>query len=302
MSAGAIGETRSNDAIAQWEPPMPPTDLIFDDGEPLETNRHRIAMNALIRSLNQAYCARSDFFAGGNMFIYYSSTQAKNRDFRGPDFFVVLNIDGSYSREGWVVWEEEGRYPDVIVELMSDSTATVDITTKKDLYERTFKTPDYFVYHPFDPNSLQGWHLNLDEGYRELTPNEQGWLWCQRLGLWLGTWQGTIDRNEAVWLRFYDQQGNLVPLPEEAAQQQAEIAEQRAEVAQQQAEVAQQRAEIAEKQGALRQLLRMLAVRFGAVPQDVETQLAELNVTQLEDLVEVALAVESLEQFVSQLS
>ena len=24
-----------------WEPPMLPTDLIFDDGEPLESNRHR---------------------------------------------------------------------------------------------------------------------------------------------------------------------------------------------------------------------------------------------------------------------
>jgi Uma2 family endonuclease len=274
---------------------MPPTDLIFDDGEPLESNRHRIGMNALIRSLNQAYLERSDFFAGGNMFIYYSSAQAKNRDFRGPDFFVVLNIDGTYPRQGWVVWEEEGRYPDVIVELMSDSTATVDITTKKDLYERTFKTPDYFVYDPFDPDSLQGWHLDLDEGYREITANEQGWLWCQRLGLWLGSWQGTIDREEAVWLRFYDQQGNLVPLPEEAAQQQAEVA-------QQQAEAAQQRAEVAEKQGALRQLRRILAVRFGEVPQDVQTQLEELNLTQLEGLVEVALAVESLEQFASQLS
>ncbi|MGC1394974.1 MAG: Uma2 family endonuclease [Coleofasciculaceae cyanobacterium] len=281
MSIEAIEETRYNSVIAQWEPPMPPTDLIFDDGEPLETNRHRVAMNLLIRSLNQAYCERSDFFAGGNMFIYYSSTQAKNRDFRGPDFFVVLDIDGSYSREGWVVWQEEGRYPDVIVELMSESTANVDITTKKDLYERTFKTLDYFVYDPFDPNSLQGWHLNLDQGYQELTRNEQGWLWCQRLGLWLGTWQGIIDRNEAVWLRFYDQQGNLVPLPEEAAQQQVEIAEQR---------------------GALRQLVRLLSVRFGAVPQNVETQLAELNASQLADLVEVVLAVESLEQFVSQLS
>lgn len=107
--------------------------------------------------LNQAYLERSDFFAGGNMFIYYSSTQAKNKDFRGPD--VVLNIDGSYPRQGWVVWEEEGRYPDVIVELMSDSTANVDITTKKNLYERTFRTPDYFVYDPFDPDSLRGWHL-----------------------------------------------------------------------------------------------------------------------------------------------
>lgn len=311
MSAEAIGETKSESAITSggawsiipdWEPPPPPTNLIFDDGEPLESNRHRIAMNALIRSLNQAYLERSDFFAGGNMFIYYSSTQAKNKDFRGPDFFVVLDIDGSHPRQGWVVWEEEGRYPDVIVELMSDSTATVDITTKKDLYERTFKTPDYFVYDPFDPDSLQGWHLDLDEGYREITANEQGWLWCKRLGLWLGTWQGTIDREEAVWLRFYDQQGNLVPLPEEAAQQQAEAAQQQAEVAQQRADVAEQRAEVAEKQGSLRQLLRLVAVRFGEVPQDVETQLEGLNVTQLEGLVEVALAVESLEQFVSQLS
>jgi hypothetical protein len=41
--------------VLDWEPPMPPTDLIFDDGEPLETNRHRIAMNTLIRSLQQAW-------------------------------------------------------------------------------------------------------------------------------------------------------------------------------------------------------------------------------------------------------
>ena len=280
MSAEAIGETLSPGAIAEWEPPMPPTDLIFDDGEPLETNRHRIAMNVLIRSVNQAFAERNDFFAGGNMFIYYSSQQARNRDFRGPDFFVVLGIDGSYPRQGWVVWEEAGRYPDVIVELMSDSTATVDITTKKDIYERTFRTSDYFVYDPFDANSLRGWHLNLDQGYQELIPNEQGWLWCQRLGLWLGNWEGTIDRQEAVWLRFYDNEGNLVPIPEEAAQEQG--------------------LQQGLQQGALRQLLRLLAVRFGEVPQAVQTQLEELDVAQLEDLVTVALAVESLGQFVSQ--
>jgi hypothetical protein len=38
----------------------------------------------------------------------------------------------------------------------------------------------------------------------------------------LGTWSGTIDRETAVWLRFYDKSGNLILLPEEAAQQQAE--------------------------------------------------------------------------------
>jgi len=227
---------------------MPPTDLIFDDGEPLESNRHRIAMNTLIRSLQQTWADRNDFFTGGNMFIYYSSTQARNREFKGPDFFAVLDIDGSYPRQGWVVWEEEGRYPDVIVELLSESTAAKDTGIKKEVYERNFRTPDYFIFDPFEPNSLQGWHLDANQRYQPLVPNEQGWLWCQTLEFWLGTWEGTIDREPAIWLRFYDSAGNLVLLPEEAAQQQAQISEQQAQIAQQQAQIAQQQAQIAQQQ------------------------------------------------------
>lgn len=209
--------------------PLPPTDLPFDDEEILESNRHRIGMNTLIHSVEEFFADRNDFFTGGNMFIYYSSTQAKNQDFKGPDFFVVLNIDGSYAREAWFVWEEGGRYPDVIVELMSSSTKEKDLGTKKDIYERVFRTPDYFVFDPFDPNSLQGWHLNGSQRYQPLEFNDRGWLWCQTLGLWLGTWEGTIDRHQSIWLRFYNPEGELVLLPAEAAQQQANQAQQRVE-------------------------------------------------------------------------
>ena len=235
-------------ADLEWQPPMPPTDLIFDDGEPLESNRHRIGINVLIRLLLVAYSDRDDFFAGGNMFIYFSSAQVKNRDFRGPDFFVVLDVDGTRSRQGWVIWEEGGRYPDVIVELLSDSTRKADLSTKKRIYERQFRTPDYFVYDPFDENSLQGWHLGANQRYEALDPNDKGWLWCSRLELWLGIWQGTIDRETAAWLRFYDIDGNLVPLPEEAAQQEAKAAQQEAKAAQQEAEAAQQQSELAQQE------------------------------------------------------
>ncbi|MEE3717458.1 hypothetical protein V2H45_11910 [Tumidithrix elongata RA019] len=33
-------EVLPSEVILGWEPTPPPTDLIFDDGEPLETNRH----------------------------------------------------------------------------------------------------------------------------------------------------------------------------------------------------------------------------------------------------------------------
>jgi Uma2 family endonuclease len=244
-------EITSEQALPPWEihdwVTPPPTDLIFDDGEPLETNRHRIAMNVLIDSALSAPKDRSDSFVGGNMFVYYSRNQKMNRDFRGPDFFAVLNVDGSRERKGWVVWEEDGRYPDVIVEFMSPSTAKIDTGIKKTLYSETFHTANYFVYDPFDSNSLQGWYLDSAQRYQSLSPNDRGWLWCEKLGLWLGTWEGSIRREPPSgtchWLRFYDEAGQLIPLFEEAAQQQAEEERLRAEAARLQAEEERSRAE-----------------------------------------------------------
>jgi Uma2 family endonuclease len=233
------GELQAGTA-PDWEAPSPPTDLIFDDGVPLESNRHRIAMNVLIRSAQQALLSRPDSFVGGNMFVYYSREQAMNRDFRGPDFFAVLGVEPVRERQGWVIWEESGRYPDVIIELLSSSTAAIDRGVKKDLYEQTFRTPDYFVFDPFNPAAFAGWRLDLAQGYQSLTPDDRGWLWCETLGLWLGTWEGAIDREPmtgtCLWLRFYTPQGELVLLPEEAAQQQVEQEKQRAEQEKQRAE------------------------------------------------------------------
>jgi Uma2 family endonuclease len=234
--------------------PAPPTNLPCDDGEPLETPRHRAAMNLLIESLDDYWSDRSDYFVGGNMFLYYSADQVRNKDFRGPDFFAVLGADRFTLRKYWAIWDEAGKYPDVIIELMSDSTAAIDTGDKKHLYERTFKTSDYFVYDPYAPQSLQGWHLDQNQKYQPLQPNPQGRLWCQALDLWVGTWDGTINREFAPWLRFYDVAGNLILLDKETAQQQAEVAQQQAEVAQQEAEQERQRAE------RLAEQLRLLGV------------------------------------------
>lgn len=251
MTPEIVLDSQSQDlpttAQYDWENPSPPTDLIFDDGEPLESNRHRIAMNLLIRAAQQSLASRPDSFVGGNMFVYYSRRQAMNRDFRGPDFFAALGVEPERERQGWVVWEEAGHYPDVIIELLSSSTAAIDRGVKKDLYEQVFRTPDYFIFDPFETTSLRGWRLDLARGYQPLVPDDRGWLWCETLGLWLGTWDGIMDREPVTgtcqWLRFYDRTGNLVLLPEEAAQQQAEQASQQAEQALERAEQEAQRAE-----------------------------------------------------------
>ena len=208
---------------------------------PLETSWHRTEINLLIDSLRHHWRDHTDYYTGGNMFIYFSFEQARTRPYRGPDFFVVLGVDGSYARDSWIVWEEGGRYPNVIVELLSPSTARIDKTLKKELYEETFRTPDYFCYDP-GQQELLGWRLR-GHRYEPLTPDERGWLWSEELQLWLGTWEGEVSREWDVWLRFYDSEGRLVLLPAEAEHQRAEAERQRAEAAE--AELARLRARLA---------------------------------------------------------
>jgi Uma2 family endonuclease len=189
---------------------FPPGNLPSDE-PPLESDLHRAQIDLLIRLLSWWWRDRDNFYASGNLTIYYNQRQLKSRDFRGPDFFVVLGTEKK-DRKSWVVWEEEGKYPNVIIELLSESTAAVDKGLKKQIYQDIFRTFNYFWFDP-ETLELEGFHL-VDGQYETLKPNEHGWLWCQQLGLWLGVHQGK--------LRFYTADKSLVPLREEAAEQEIE--------------------------------------------------------------------------------
>jgi len=237
-------------------PEQPEVELIFDDGEPLETNWHRIQINLLIDVVHQAMArrGRADFFAGGNMFVYFSLEQAEfvathspqqYRHFQGPDFFFVGGVDGTVDREAWVVWKEKGRYPDVIVELLSPSTARIDKTVKKDRYEALFRTPEYFWYDPFK-DELAGWRL-VGGRYEPVEPDEEGRLWSRELGLWLGRWRGRQTGKEAVWARFYEPDGALALTAAEAERQTAGTERRKAEAERKRAETERRRAEAERK-------------------------------------------------------
>lgn len=73
-------------------------DLPSEDGIPMETNWHRIAMNLLIDSVHALWRDRTDYFADVNMFIYFSLDQLLRKHYREPDVFVVNGVDGTYDR------------------------------------------------------------------------------------------------------------------------------------------------------------------------------------------------------------
>jgi len=192
---------------------FPPSDL-YSDEPPVETELHLRQIILLFKCLEWLWKERTDFYAVGNLSIYYSPHQKKSEDVRGPDFFVVLGTERK-TRKSWVVWEENGKYPHVIVEILSPTTAKTDRETKKLLYQDTFRTPDYFW---FDPYTLEFAGFNLISGkYQPLEPNEKGHLWSEELGLYLGIYEGL--------LRYFTSSGVLVPTPEESAEMEATRAE-----------------------------------------------------------------------------
>ncbi|MBD2744842.1 Uma2 family endonuclease [Coleofasciculus sp. FACHB-1120] len=204
----------------ELEAQMPDATKLLSDEPEMESSLHYKQLALLVSCLEwfwrdspkgDSFASRNDFFIGANLTVYFSRQQLRNRDFRGPDFFLVKNTEKK-ERPSWVVWEEEGKYPDLIIELLSNTTASIDRNLKKELYQNRFRTPEYFW---FDPESLElaGFRL-VGEQYQAIAPNPQGWLWSEVLDLYLGI--------EAGKLRYFIPKGSLVLTPEEAAERLAE--------------------------------------------------------------------------------
>jgi len=222
-------------------PRLPTQDeLPYEDGIPMETARHRSQMNLLIETLQHYWATQGiQGFVGGNMFIYYSLAQVRTQDVRGPDFFAVRDVAG-HERKSWVVWEE-GKGPDIVIELISESTAAFDRGDKQRIYQNELRVPEYIWY---DPLSGEWAGFGLEDGvYVPLPMDAEERLLCPRLGLALVRWWGTYQAIPARWLRWATLEGGLVLTEAEAERQQAREAQRQVERERQQAREAERQAE-----------------------------------------------------------
>ncbi|MEA5449663.1 Uma2 family endonuclease [Leptolyngbya sp. CCNP1308] len=185
---------------------MPDATQLESNEPEMESSLHYAQLALLVACLEWLWRDRTDFFIGANLTIYFSREQLKNRDFRGPDFFLI-NQTERRPRKSWVVWEEGGQYPDLIIELLSPATAKTDRSLKKVLYQDRFRTPEYFWFSP-ETLEFEGYRL-VGQHYDAIAPNAAGQRWSEVLGLFLGV------QNET--LRYFHSSGELVPTPEEAA-------------------------------------------------------------------------------------
>jgi Uma2 family endonuclease len=263
-----MAETNAG-AVAQAElpPPVPPfemepeamfmllteDDLPSEDGMPMETERHRKQMYLLLDVLELYWAERENWYASGNMFLYFSPRQIKTERYRGLDFFAVLGVERR-ERKSYVVWQE-GKIPDLIIELLSDTTREFDKTEKKRIYQDELRVPEYFWFDPHTHEwagfELRDWH------YEPIEPDEQGRLISKQLGLALSLREGWFQNYGGTWLRWETLDGELLPSAEEMAR----AAQREAEAARHEKQVSEQRAT------ELEAMLAKYQAQFGKLPE-----------------------------------
>lgn len=147
-----------------------------------ETDRHRLLMIDLHQALQDWFADRPDVYVSGDLLLFYE--EGNKRRHVAPDVFVVFGV-AKRERDNYLLWDE-GRGPNVVIEVTSSSTRREDTRKKFDLYRDVLRVPEYFLYDPradyLDPR-LQGYRLTGGI-YRVIRP-ASGRLQSRQLGLLL---------------------------------------------------------------------------------------------------------------------
>ncbi len=160
-----------------------------------------------------------------------------------PDWFYVPGVppvlqDGY--RRSYVLWKENVR-PTVLIEYASDhgekERDPTPRTGKFWVYEKAVRGEFYAIFI-VATGELEVYRLRNGQ-YRPLRRNSHKHYPIKPLGVALGVWHGLYGNETAPWLRWYDEQGKLLPIDVERADEQR----QRADEQRQRADEQRQRAE-----------------------------------------------------------
>lgn len=201
---------RKSDVLAEIEYPE-------SDGEPMaETEIHAELMIDLRFALKRHFRDDPNVYVGVNMLMYW--VKGDRSKSKAPDVFVVFGVPKEPRRRTWKIWEE-GKAPDMVIELSSRKTWREDMYEKWHLYSR-LGVREYYLFDPlyeYLPDPLIAWRL-VDGQYIH-SKIKKGRVLSNALGLEL------LDTGET--LRLVDPKtGKMLPTEtEEIAAREAAEAE-----------------------------------------------------------------------------
>lgn len=124
----------------------------------------------------------------------------------------------------------QGDIPVIVMEFLSDteggeySSKPTYPPGKWFFYERVLEVPNYIIFEP-DAGELEVYQLDDSGQYQLQNPDTNSRYWIAQMGLFLGLWQGTRENRTGYWLRWWEENGELLLWGSERAEQLSERAE-----------------------------------------------------------------------------
>lgn len=198
--------------------------LVTEDDTPVDYLFAERQQKLLTEPLDSSWAGPptgGNFLAVANVGLYFGLKQPP----LVPDVLLSGNVAlpadiWAKSGRSYFVWEY-GKPPDAAVEIVSDTRGGED-GYKMQQYARG-GVPYYVIWDPA--------HYLSEESLRVFALHEGAYVrleqpWLSGVGLGLTIWHGQYAGIEADWLRWCDQNGQVIPTGKERAEQERQRAEQ----------------------------------------------------------------------------
>ena len=219
--------TVTQDYQITWE--KLPDDYVLPD-EPVDNINHPPLAAALTESLEISGRLPENALAATNYGV--CATLNGKIVIKAPDWAYVPSIRVAREEvKRSYTPQLQGDMPVIVIEFISDTDGT-EYSIKPTyppgkwfFYERILKVPNYLIFEP-DSGSLEAYRLDNTGQYSLQTADENNRHQIAEMNLYLGVWQGTRENRTGYWLRWWDEQGQLLLWGSELAEQERQRAEQ----------------------------------------------------------------------------
>ncbi|NET67540.1 MAG: Uma2 family endonuclease [Moorea sp. SIO1G6] len=245
--------TQSIDRVV-LPPPFPDhTQLPESDGsfvKNFQEHPQSILLTDSIGPVLQQIHPDGHYAIGQDCGIYWRETDPPEKGAEAPDWFYVPNVppklDGEI-RRSYVIWREyiaplialefasgNGEEERDQTPLSRSEQGKVTKPGKFWVYEQIIRIAYYGIYE-IKTGNLEVYEF-LKGFYHKMKPNQRGHYPIEPLGIELGLWQGTYQNQNQLWLRWWDNQGNLLLIGNERAEVERARAQKAEQERQQEAE------------------------------------------------------------------
>jgi Uma2 family endonuclease len=190
-----------------------PDDFVLDD-EPVDNINQPSLAAALTESLQIAGKLPANALTTTNYGI--CATVNQKMVVKAPDWAYVpsIRVPREEIKRSYTP-QLQGDIPVIVMEFLSDteggeySSKPTYPPGKWFFYEQVLEVPNYVIFEP-DKGELEVYQLDDSGQYQLLNPDANNRYWIAQMSLFLGLWQGTRENRTGYWLRWWNENGELL--------------------------------------------------------------------------------------------